>query len=219
METHNIDSEIRRIFNESADFYDLEASKSKEKIWQQVQLKKQSRPNFYLLRTLAAACIFLFVTTFIIAISNIKADKKIKSLVELNNSLQNQINAGKENAFSQQRLLAETNNIVPDTVYVEKKVLVSKPVIKTKQIVDTIYVERKVYIEKEAPQELIAASDNNNPIEIDTSQTITSNSYDAQILIRNSNNVKQKKGRKLQIKFGGNRNPSNENTLAFTAKL
>ena len=217
METHNIDSEIRRIFNESADFYDLEASKSKEKIWKQVQLKKQSQPNFYLLRALAVACILLFATTFIIAISDIKADKKIKSLVELNNSLQNQINAGKENAFSQKQLLAETNNVMPDTVYVEKKVLVYKPVIKTEQIVDTIYVERKVYIEK-APQELIAASDNSNSVDT-TSQLITSNSYETQILIRNNKNVKQKKGRRLQIKFGGNRNPSNEGTLAFTTQL
>ena len=217
METHNIDSEIRKVINESADFYDLEATKSKEKIWQQVYSKKQSRPKFYLLRSLAAACILLFAATFIITHSNIKANRKIKTLVELNSSLQNQINTIKKNNSIQKELLAETNNVIPDTVYIEKIVSVSKPVIKTEQITDTVYIERTVYVEKEETQKLIAASANSFPAE--TSPQLIPRNYETRIYIRNNNTEKRKKERKLQIKFGGNKNQSNEGTLALTTEL
>ncbi|NCA79574.1 MAG: hypothetical protein EOM76_05225 [Sphingobacteriia bacterium] len=217
METHNIDSKIRKAINESVDFYDLEAANSKEKIWQQVQLKKQNQPKLYLLRTLAAACILLFVATFIITISNIKADRKIKTLVELNSSLQNQINKHKENTSTQKKLMAVTNIVAPDTVYIEKTVSVLKPVIKTEQIVDTVYIERKVFVEKEIPQKLIAESDNGSPAE--TPSRLSANSYETRILIRNNENLEQKKERKLQIKFGGNKNQSNEGSLALVTEL
>jgi len=219
METHHIDSKIRKAINESADFYDIEAGNSKDRIWQQVQLKKQSQSKLYLLRALAAACIFLFATTFIITISNIKADRKIKTLVELNSSLQNQINTNKENTSAQKEILTATNIVLPDTVYIEKKVLVSvsELVIKTKQIVDTVYIERKVFVEKEQAQPLITAVDNDDPGETPTQ--LTTNSYETQILIRNNDNVKQKKERKLQIRFGGNKNQSNDGTFALTTGL
>ena len=45
METHNIDSKIRKAIEESADFYDAEAGKSKERIWQHIQRKKQVQAN------------------------------------------------------------------------------------------------------------------------------------------------------------------------------
>lgn len=216
MKTDNIDSEIKKIINGFDDYYDREAAKSKERIWQQVQLKKKSRSRVFLLRALAAACILLLIISFVVTNENIKANRKINVLVGLNNTLQAQINTNKANTLKQNKLLAATNINLPDTIYIEKKVLVSKPVVQTKQFVDTVYIERKVVVEKEQPKEREIA---NNNISTDTGSQVTTISHETQILIRGSEQIKQKKGRKLQFKFGGNRNQPNEGTLAFTTEL
>ena len=106
---------------------------------------------------------------------------------------------------------------MPDTVYIEKIVTVANPVVRTEQIVDTVYIERTVLIEKEQPQELLSAFNNADPAE--TFSQMTTDNVESQIFIRNNNTVKQEKERKLQIKFGGNKNPSNEGTLALITKL
>jgi len=216
METHNIDSEIRKAIEESADYYDTEAGISKERIWQHIQRKKQGQPRLIMLRSLAAACILLFVTLFILTISYSKADRKIKTLVELNRTLQNQTVANKESTSAQKELLSVTQIASPDTVYIEKKVPVSKPVIKAIQIVDTVYIERKVFVGKEQPQKLVAAADG-YPAE--TPPQLTINNIEAQFIIRDNKTLKHKKERKLQIRFGGNKNQSNEGILALTTEL
>ena len=36
METHNIDSIVKKVVDESMNFYDMEANKAKKRIWRQV---------------------------------------------------------------------------------------------------------------------------------------------------------------------------------------
>lgn len=215
MKTNNIDSDIKKIINESVDFYDTEANKAKEKIWQLVQLKtkKQNRP--FLLRALAAACILLVFLLSFFTISNFKAQKRINVLVELNATLQHQANATKQITSTQQKPLVATTFTVPDTVVIEKKVLVSKPVITTKT--DTVYIKQKVYIEKEIPQEIIAAADQSSVA--DTTSRFIAGNYETKILIRNNESEQKGKKKKLRIKFGGNRNQSGGGTLALTTGL
>jgi len=210
---HNIDSEIKKVIDESADFYDSDSDQSKGRIWQQVQLQQQKSDKPIWIRILAAACILLFISTSVIAILNRQAEQKIASLVELNSSLQHQIQKA---SILQQP--SETNTgTVADTVYVEKTIPVYKAVIKTERITDTVYIERKVYIENELSQEFITASYDSNADDI--SPKLTAENYDTHILISSSDEVKQKKERKLQIRFGGSRNQSSKGNAALVAEL
>lgn len=217
MEKHNIDSKIRKAINESADFYDLEAGKSKDRIWQQVQLNKQNKAKLFWFRALAAACILLFLSTSIITISVIRADQKIKTLIVVNGDLQNQINTNNENTLSHKEFLAANETVNSDTVYVEKIVPVLKPIIKTKQITDTVYIERNVYLENDQAPQFIIAHDNASVV--DSSSLVGTNNYESQIYIKNNEKTKPKKERKLKFIFGGKRDIGNQTTFALTTGL
>jgi hypothetical protein len=217
MDTQNIDSEIKKVIDGSADYYNIEAAKAKERIWKQVQAQKQRYPKLLIVRSLVAACILLFIITSVMSISLINAKKSMKALVESNSILidkstaNNQKNLIKENAA----IPAKVNST--DTIYVERKEIVSKPIELRKQVIDTVYIKQIVYIEKEPTPESLAA--NVNSITANPTFQETSTNYNTEVLISNNESNKGRKGKRIQIKFGGNKDQLNNGTLAFTTKF
>lgn len=217
METHNIDLFIKKAIDESANFYDIEANKAKEKIWKHVQLQKQNHHRPILIRSLVAACILLFISTSVISLSLIKTKKTIKTLVELNNTLKDYTIESNQNTLTKKEPVIAANANSPDTVFIEKNVVVSKPVIITKQIIDTVFIRQIVYVEKEQAQETLTAIENSYPT--DSIFQSNANNYETEILISNNEKVKREKGKKIQIKFGGNKDQTSSGTLAFTTEF
>lgn len=217
MKTHNIDSIFKNAIDESEGFYSSEANDSKERIWDNIRTQKQKHPRLILFWSLVAACILLFFSTTVISLWNIKAQNKIETLVELNSNLMKK-NMEKSQNFitaTEPEKVAIANSI--DTVYIEKEVIISKPIVITEVISDTVFIEQIVYVEKETSTELVANNDITNQTE--SSSQFISESIETKILIRNSKNDKKGKKKKVQIKFGSNKNQSNSGTLAYTKEF
>lgn len=211
METQHIDSIFKKAINESGNFYDTQASKAKEGIWNQVQLQKPKLIKPYVFRLLAAACLLLFICTGVVVVSNIKSKSTIKQLVAANTNLQN------EAKLSSKSILANNNTVIaPDTVYIEKRVLVNTPLIIAQIITDTVYVNQIVYVEKEPAQELIATTE--DVFSGDSLYQKNKANYKMEVLISNTDVAKKKK-KKMRIKFGGNKEQAAASTLGFTAGL
>jgi len=217
METHDIDSMVKKVVDESMNFYDVEANKAKERIWKQVKLQRQSYPRFILVRLLVAACMLLFISTSIITIAYIKTYNSIKTLTELNSNLKNNATVNDQNPFLIKEPEIASNIKSVDTIYIERKVIVSKPVNITKHVIDTVYISKIVYVEKEQVQKLL--TDNENCIASDNDNQLPPNNYETKILISNNELINMDKRKKLQIKFGGNRDQVNNGRLAFIVKL
>ncbi len=215
METHHIDSIIKKAINESEGFYDIEANNAKERIWNKIQKQKQVQPLF--IRLLVAACILLFMGISLILISNIKARNKINTLVEINSSLKNEAIKINSNVLNKKESKITTNVNLPDTVYIEKKVIVTVPLITTKQITDTVYIKQIVYVEKEYKQELLTV--NENAYKKDSVFQSINNDYKTEILISNNESIKKEKRNNIKFKFGGNKDQINSGTSAFITKL
>jgi hypothetical protein len=216
METHKIDSVIKKAINESENYYDSEANIAKERIWNHIQFQKQNQSKPILLRLLVAASILLFISISIIAISNIRNRNTINTLVELNRKLKNEAAINVKNTLKKESIVA-TNVSKHDTVIIEKKVIEYKPLVTTKQITDTVYIQQIVYVEKEQKPALLIKNENNYSTD-SIIQTI-GNNYKSEILISNNESLKREKGKKFQIIFGGNKDQINSGTLAFTTKL
>ena len=217
METHPIDSIIKKAISESENFYNTEANNAKDRIWNQVQLRKQSQPKPLLFRLLAAACILLFISTSLIAISYIKDRNTINTLVELNNSLKNKVAINNKKEIINKKTIISSNFNASDTVYVEKKVIVNNTVISSKQITDTVYIKQIVYVEKEPAPAILTTTEKSGSTDA-IGQKSTSN-FEAEILINNNESVKKEKKNKIQIKFGGNKNQINSGNLAFNKEF
>jgi hypothetical protein len=217
METHNIDSIIKKVIDGSMNFYDMEANKAKERIWKQVKFQQQKHPRLILLRFLVAACILLFISTSIISIAYIKTNKSIKTLAELNSALKNNSTVNDQNTLNIKEPVTASNIKSTDTIYIERKVIVSKPVNIIKYVIDTVYISKIAYVKKEQTQKLFTGNENN--ITIDSNFQTHTNNYETKILISNNEIIKQGKRKKLQFKFGGNKDQIDNGTLAFSAKL
>jgi transcriptional regulator of met regulon len=217
METHNIDSIIKKVIDESVNYYAPEADLAKERIWKKVQFQKRGNISLVLLRLLVAACILLFLSTSVISISYFRTKKSIKTLAQLNCTLIN-------NAKAHDKIALEMNESVytpyfksNDTIYIEKKVTVSKPVIITKQVTDTVYVRQIVYVKNEQTPELLTKNENSfySDYNIQNSPAL----YETKILISNNESNKQERRKKIQIRFGGHNEQPGDGTLAFTTKF
>jgi hypothetical protein len=217
METHNIDSMVKKVVDESMNFYDLEANKAKERIWDQVKLQRQNPPRLILVRSLVAACILFFISTSIISIAYIKTNKSIKTLAELNSALKNNATVNDQNTFNIKEPVIASNIKSTDTIYIERKVIVLKPVNITKHVIDTVYISKIIYVEKEQAQILL--TDNENLITTNSNNQTHTNNYATSILISNNELIKKEKRKKLQIKFGGNKDQINNGKLSFIVKL
>jgi len=217
METHNIDSKIKRVVEESVNFYDSEADLAKERIWKQVRLRKQVNISLILLRLLVAACILLFFSTSVISVSYYRIKNSLKTVAEANSTLMNKTNAFYQKALIINEPLNAQEIKITDTIYIEKKVMVSQPVIVTKQVIDTVYVRQIVLVEKEQTPVLI--TDYENSIAGDSNIQNSMAQYETKILISNNEPVKQEKRRRIQFKFGGNNQQISDGTLALSAKF
>jgi hypothetical protein len=216
METHKIDSIIKKVIRESENFYDSEATNAKERIWHHVQLKKQNQAKPLVFRLLVAASILLFIGLSILTISNIKNRNTINTLVELNSALREETAIINRKSLLNEPLAAN-NAKIHDTIYIEKKVVEYRPIVTTKQITDTVYIQQIVYVEKEPQPASLEVDENRRPVD-SVSHTI-GNNYKSEITIRNSESTKREKGNKIQLKFGSNSDQTNRGTLAFTTEL
>lgn len=219
MEKHNIDSIFRKVINESEDHFSAEANQAQERIWNQVQQNTKKRSLPLLLLLLVAASILLFISTGILTMSNLNARKEINALVELNNDLKSRAASGPQIPVAENEPVISPQINAVDTVYIEKTVIVEKPVARVEKIVDTVYIRQIVYVEKEfTPESIVAIEETTDADSI--YQDITQNS-ETEILISNSEaeSLKKEKRKKIQIKFGGNQNPGNNGTIALTSKL
>ena len=204
METHKIDSIIKKAIDGSENHYDSEADAAKDRIWNQIQLQEPNRSKPVLLRLLAVACILLLIGLSAITISNIRHRNTIDTLVELNHKLQI------ESATAH-------NVIVRDTVIIQNKVIEYKPLITTKHITDTVYIQKTVYVEKEQKPALSMA--NEHISSTDSIIQTAGNNYKSEILIRNKESLREENTKKLRIKFGSNREQANSGSLAFRTNL
>ena len=216
METHDIDSIVRKVIEESDNFYHIEANRAKERIWKQVRFRKQNYPRLVLLRSLVAACILLFICMSFMSIAYIMTNKSIKTLTELRNARNHNDSENYQNSLVIEKPLTATIIKSADTVYIDKRVIVSRPVVITKLVVDTVYVSKIVYVGKEQSQKLLTATENS--ITKSPGYRPKTNNYETTILISN-NELKQGEPKKLQLKFGGNREQVNNGSLAFTGKF
>lgn len=216
MKTHNIDSVFKKAIEESEDFYSTEANASKERIWNNVQHKERKPVPLIVFWSLVAACIILFFSTTIITISNFNAKDQIKSLVEINGDLKKEVLSKNQELIEKKEPENIAFNNSSDTIYIKKEVIVSKPIVTTKIIVDTVFIDQIVYVEKETPTELLALNDSTNPK--DSSSQIIGDSYETKILIRNRGKGENEKKKKFRIKFGGNKDQTNNGTLALTKR-
>ena len=172
-----------------------------------------------MLRSLVAACILLFISTSIVSIAYIKTNKSIKTLAGLNSALKNNPSINDQNILNIKEPVIASNIKSTDTIYIDRKVIVSKPVNITKHVTDTVYISKIIYVEKEQAQILL--TDNENSIATNSNNQTHTNNYATKILISNNELIKnrRKEKRKLQIKFGGNRDQINNGKLSFIVKL
>ena len=217
MEPHNIDSTIKNAVEESSNYYDKEAGAVKERIWKQVQFQTKIPRRLIIYRSLAAACILLLISLSVLSVSFIRTKKAMKSLVEINSVLNQKATENNQTALRIKQPEIAANISAKDTIYIERKVIVSRPVIITKQIQDTVYIRQTVYLEKEKTAGTLTTDE--NMISKDSSYQKTATNYEAEILISNNESMKRRKSKKLQIKFGGNKDQTNTGTLALITKL
>lgn len=215
MKMQNIDTIFKNAIEKSEGFYSSKANDSKERIWENIRTQKQKHPKLILFWWLVAACILLFFSTTVISLWNIKAKNKIETLVALNSNLMKNNLEKSQNSITVKE--PKQVAITPDTVYIKKEVIFSKPIVITEVISDTVFIEQIVYIEKETSKELVA--NNDIPNQTGSSSQFISESNETKILIRNSENGKKGKRKKFQIKFGGNKNQANSGTLAYTKEF
>lgn len=217
MGTNKIDSFFRKSINESEDFYETEANVAKERIWKQVQHRKKKLVIPLFFRLLAAACVLLLISTSILFVSNLKSQKRIEALAKSNTDLKNKVELNTKNELIQNESLIAANIITHDTVFIEKQVVVTKPIVLKERITDTVYIQQIEYNEKEISPESIMAIENNIPA--DSTYEITTDAYETKILISNTAAFKKEKRKKIQFKFGGNQSPGNDGAIALSSKL
>lgn len=215
METHKIDTLIKNALNDSENFYDSEALNAKERIWNQIHLQKQKKPLY--IRLLAAASILLFIGLSVVTFSNIKYKTTINVLAESNAHLKNVLQSNSQKSLTRKEDIPASYKTVTDTIYVKQKVVEYKPLVTTTYITDTVYVKQIEYVEKEQNTNLTAVNEN---ISLSSSpRKIGENNYLSEIILSNVEAGKKENGKKIQIKFGGNRAQTKNGILAFTAKL
>ena len=142
MEKHKLDSHFKKAINESSDFYDAEAKHAKERVWNKVKTEKRSTPLLY--RLLAAASILLLIFLSSSVYYNLKFKSAIDKLVETNTILKSE----KEDVLNSQDVSTALSTQKVDTLYIEKKNDILKPVLTTKYIKDTVYVKQIVYLDE-----------------------------------------------------------------------
>ncbi|MBK8805266.1 MAG: hypothetical protein IPO21_00910 [Bacteroidales bacterium] len=216
METHKIDSVIKKAINESENYYSSDANIAKERIWNHIQREKQNQSKPIMLRLLVAASILLFISLSIITISNIRNRNTINTLVELNRKLKNEATINVKNTIKKESIIA-TNVIIHDTIIIEKKVIEYKPLATTKHFTDTVYIQQIVYVKQEQKPDFLITNEKN--CSTDSVIQKTGNNYKSEILISNNQSLKRKKVKKIQIKFGGNKDQIDSGTLAFTKRF
>lgn len=217
METNKIDSIFKKSIVESEDYYETEANSAKSRIWSQVQHGNNKKTLPLLFRLLVAACILLFISTSFLFVSNIGTRNKLEALTELNTDMKNKVALVAKNDLINKELLIAANLNSPDTVFIEKKVIVTKSIIQKERITDTVYIQQIVYVENELIAESIIDIENSIPTD-STYQIITDN-YSTEILINNTKTSKKENKKKFRLKFGGNRNSGNERAIALSSKL
>jgi hypothetical protein len=217
METHNIDSIIRKTIQESNDFYDAEANDAKEKIWNHIQMQQQKPKQPILNRLMLAACLLLFIGISVLLISNMQARKKIMALTEINSSLKNEADANRKNKFNKNEPIITANKVSHDTLYIEKKIIVPVPLITTKKYTDTVYIKQIVYVEKEQMQETPTVYE--STYQKDSVLYTDKRNYKTEILISNNETLKKEKREKIKFKFGGTKDQIYTGTSAFFTKL
>lgn len=213
MEKHKIDSLVKKALNESDNFYDSEATKAQNRIWNQIHLQKQEKPLY--IRFLAAASILLFIGLSTVTFYNMKHKSAINELVESNVLLKKDLLIYKQNLLAKKETMAASYEPVTDTIYIEKKIP-QKPLVTTQYVTDTVYIKQIIYVEKEPDAGLIAVNETSSSL--DSSSIKIENNYLSDIIISNNEPIDKKKAKKMKIKFGGNRSQIRKGTLALTTK-
>jgi|GEM_PF-2090703 len=217
MDTHKIDSIFRKAVEQSTNFYDAEAEKAKEKIWQQILPNRKVITMPLLIRSLAAACILLLVCTTAISVSLIKAKKTIQVLAEANQSLKNDLDVQGKKTVAMQTPEPQASVHSTDTLYIEKEVVVYQQVVEKESVVDTVFVEQLVYAgQTQNPETAVAA---NSKDETDSGNQSSMQVQEKEIMISNNESLKLEKRKRFQIRFGGEKNQEDNVPLAFTVKL
>ena len=217
MDTHKIDSIVKKVVEESKDYYNDEAAKVKGKIWEHVQSKKQDRPNRILVHSLAAACIILLLTTVFLSFTLMRSKNSEKTLIAQNNDLKDKLAVNSKIIIDESDKSNGAEDYSSDTVYMVKKEIIYQPIERIQRITDTVYVREETDSVKAVSKELLMADENDK-----VSGSLTadeSDHYNTEIEIRNKASVQEKKKKKIRFRFGGERNQSGNNSFTLSAKL
>jgi hypothetical protein len=217
METNSIDSIFRKAIEHSADFYDSEAEKVKERIWSQVQPNRTISSGIVLIRILAAACVLLVICTTILSVYFMDAKKTIQALNLNNQKLKKDFDLYVQKTDNQQLSTRNSHFQSSDTLVIERKVIIYKPVVEKERIIDTVFVRQQVDMEKEKVQEMALGL--KSSAKADSGYQSKATVPDKEILISNLENKELQRRKKFQIRFGGDKGQKNDVPLAFTVNL
>lgn len=212
----NIDSEIKRILEESKDFYDPRADMAKDRIWSEIQKNRPVRKQTILIRILAIACVLLSIFSSVLMDSLSASRKSLNSLTQKSKASEDLLN---EEVIQLNRQIAVLNQKENDTVVITKKEreIVYRPQIKREIITDTVYVRELVYLEadtKEAPSQFSEARAlSYNTVYHDTLL------YNTEFKIKQSNTKPQKLKRKFNIRFINVQHEVESEPYAISMKL
>ena len=211
-----IDSIVRKVIEESKDYYNDEAAKVKGKIWEHIQSKKQDRPNRVLVHSLLAACIVLLLTTVFLSFTLVRSKNSEKILIALNNNLSDKLAVNNKITINKRNKSNPIKENPNDTVYLVKKEIIYQPVERISRITDTVYVQKKTDSIKVASKELLIAE--NHKISKSTVDN-EPHFYNTEVVIRKNVSGQEKKKKKIRFRFGGDRDQSENKTFTLSAKL
>ncbi len=213
METNNIDSAIKKAVDESAGFYNDYANEAKDRIWKQIQTPEKKRQGLFLVYSLSAACVVLLIISAVLGLMLLNSEKNIS----YRSGLSCNFKVTDINKQICRTTTEKTDIVVPDTVFIIKKEIVSQPVEIISHVTDTVYIPQIIYKNNEIENDpvVIREPDIKTVPEIRKEDPVNGR----EILISNSNSGKGKKDRKFRFLLGGNTNQVNSGTLALSAKF
>ena len=181
METNNIDSLIKKVIDESSDFYTQQANAAKNSIWQQVQTPAKKRSGLFLIYSLAAACVTLLILSSILGLSLINS-KKSSDSINKNTFSCLVADYSKRKVFDDDSM---NNNMAVsvDTIYILKTQIVYQPVEVLSYNIDTVYIPQIIYetimIKNDSlvanESDLNTFTDNKNDVPVNNNEIIISN--------------------------------------------
>ncbi len=192
MDKQSIDSDIRKLLEESVDYYDAQANEAKDRIWGEIQKSGQKNQPALLVRILAIACTLLILISTGLSVLYFRSNRIVLAMKEHNAQMNNY------NIKLLEKQLSDEQKRT-DTIVITQKEYIDKPVFITEKVVDTIYMKETVYVPVEVPADSgTVLKPETFAYEASMDDTL---SYTSEVIIRNMNNRRPAKNRKMKFRL------------------